>query len=251
MTSPITKWKHVWITGASSGLGEHVARQLAARGCKVSITARRKEKLDEIAQGSDNIFAYPADVTDADQLKAIVTQMEADHGQIDLTIFSAGAWFQSSVKELNLGNYAKTLDVNIMGVVNAMDAVLPQMMARRGGHISWVSSVSGYGGLPLAASYGASKAALINMAESMHSELERAGVCLSLINPGFVRTPMTDKNAFPMPFLMEPEDAATKMIEGLEKEKFEIAFPWQLVWILKALNILPYWLYLRITKRIA
>ena len=251
MSSTSLPWKHVWITGASSGLGEHVARQLAERGCTVSITARRAEQLEAIAKDYDNVHVYPADVTDKEVLGDIVKQMEAQHGPVDLTVFSAGAWFQSSVRELKTENVAKTLDVNVMGVFNALDAVLPQMLARGGGHISWVASVAGYGGLPMSASYGAGKAALISAAESMHSELEKAGVTLSVINPGFVKTDMTAKNKFPMPFLMDVEDAAAKMIDGLEKKKFEIAFPWQLVWILKFLNHLPYWLYLRIIKRLA
>ena len=245
------KWKHVWITGASSGLGEYTARILAQKGCKVSITARRAKELDIIAAGHKNISSYPADVTDVNALRSVVTQMEEDHGEIDLAIFSAGAWFQSTLKDLNTENFAKTLNVNIMGVVNALDCVLPQMLNRGCGHVSWIASVAGYGGLPTSASYGASKAAQINMAESMHSELDRAGVAISVINPGFVRTPMTDKNKFPMPFLMEPEDAAVKIVAGLEKRKFEIAFPWQFVWMLKIINLLPYWLYLPIIKKIA
>ena len=251
MSSSSAPWKHVWITGASSGLGEHVARLLASRGCKVSISARSADKLEAIAKGNENISVYPADVTDANSVQAMVDKMEAEHGQIDLALFCAGAWFQSSIEKMNPENFAKTIDVNVMGVVNALNAVLPQMLERRGGHVSWVSSVAGYGGLPNAAAYGSSKAALINMAESAQGELQRKGITLSVINPGFVRTPMTDKNKFPMPFLMEPEDAAAKMVEGLEKKKFEIAFPWQLVWILKILNLLPYWLYLRLIKRIA
>ncbi|EFL90879.1 SDR family NAD(P)-dependent oxidoreductase [Ahrensia sp. R2A130] len=244
-------WKHVWITGASSGLGENCARKLAEQGCHVSISARSEDKLNAIADGNSNISVYPCDVTDREKMNAVKDEMEAAHGPVDLVILCAGAWFQSSLTEMKPENFQKTLDVNIMGVVNGLDAVLPDMIARGEGHISWVSSVAGYGGLPNSASYGATKAALINMAEGSHGELARKGIALSVINPGFVRTPMTDKNDFPMPFLMEPEDAADKMIAGLKAKKFEIAFPWQLVWILKFLNILPYWLYLRIIQKIA
>lgn len=242
-------WKHVWITGASSGLGENVARMLAAAGCKVSITARSQDKLAAIAADNANIASYPGDVTDAEQMKALAAQMEDERGSIDLALFCAGAWFRSSVTELNVENYAKTFDVNVMGVINALDAVLPRMLERGSGHIAWVSSVAGYGGLPMSASYGGTKSALITMAESMKPELDSKGIDLSVINPGFVKTPMTAKNDFPMPFLMEPEDAARKMIDGLKARKFEIAFPWQLVWILKILNHLPYWLYFAFTRR--
>ncbi|MEM1317858.1 MAG: SDR family NAD(P)-dependent oxidoreductase [Pseudomonadota bacterium] len=244
-------WKHVWITGASSGLGEHCARKLAADGSHVSISARSEDKLAAIADGNANISAYPCDVTDREKMREIKTQMEADHGPIDLVILCAGAWFQSSLSDMKPDNFQKTLDVNLMGIVNALDTILPGMIERGSGHISWVSSVAGYGGLPNSASYGATKAALINMAEGSYNELKRKGIDLSVINPGFVRTPMTDKNDFPMPFLMEPDVAAEKMIAGLKAKKFEIAFPWQLVWILKFLNILPYWLYLPIIKKIA
>jgi len=236
-------WKHVWITGASSGLGEHVARLLAAEGVHVSITARSTDKLKSIAATSDNISVYPADVTNAELLRGLVGKMEVAHGPVDLCIFCAGAWFPGKITDLKVENFAKTIDVNLMGVVNALDAVMGPMLARGRGHISWVSSVAGYGGLPNAAAYGSSKAALIHLAESVRPELERKGLVLSLINPGFVKTPMTEHNDFPMPFLMETEDAARKMIEGLKAQKFEIAFPWQLVWILKLLNLLPYRVY--------
>ncbi|MEM8749067.1 MAG: SDR family NAD(P)-dependent oxidoreductase [Pseudomonadota bacterium] len=242
-------WKHVWLTGASSGLGEHTARILAEQGCHVSISARSKDKLDAIAASHANISAHPADVTDAARLKEVVAEIEAEYGPVDLCIFSAGAWFQSKITELNLDNFSKTVDVNLMGVVNSIDAVLPQMLERGRGHISWVSSVAGYSGLPGAASYGATKAALINLAETVKPELEARNIDVSVINPGFVRTPMTDKNDFPMPFLMEPEDAAAKIVEGLKARRFEVAFPWQLVRILKTMRILPYWLYFKITRR--
>ena len=249
MSANTPPWKTVWISGASSGLGEHTARILAKQGCKVAISARSEDKLKAIAESSENISVYPLDVTDAAKSKEVAAAVEADLGQIDLALFCAGAWFQSSVDEMNVDNYQKTFDVNVMGVVHGIDAVLPQMLARRGGHISWVSSVAGYGGLPNSASYGATKAALICMAESMKPELDAKGVDLSVINPGFVKTDLTAKNKFPMPFLMEVEDAAQKMGEGLRRKKFEIAFPWQLVWILKIVNHLPYWLYFAITKR--
>ena len=130
-----------------------------------------------------------------------------------------------------------------------MDAVLPQMLERSSGHISWISSVAGYVGLPNSAAYSASKSALISLAESVHGELQQKGIAVSVINPGFVRTQLTDKNKFPMPFLMEPEPAAEKIVAGLKRKKFEIAFPWQMGLILKTLRILPYWLSLALMKR--
>ncbi|MDD9908066.1 MAG: SDR family NAD(P)-dependent oxidoreductase [Ahrensia sp.] len=249
MSSQSAPWRTVWISGASSGLGEHVARLLAQQGCHVAISARSEDKLNAIAAGNNNISVWPLDVTDAAACKETAHAIEAAHGTIDLALFSAGAWFQSSVEELRVENYQKTFDVNVMGVVHCVDGVLPQMLARGGGHIAWVSSVAGYGGLPLSGSYSASKSALICLAETMKPELDAKGVTLSVVNPGFVKTDMTASNKFPMPFLMEVEDAAHKMVEGLKRKKFEVAFPWQLVTILKVLNLLPYWLYFAITKR--
>ncbi len=250
MNNTSEKWKHVWITGASSGLGEYTARKLAEKGCHVSISARSEDKLAAIAAAHENISAHPADVTDGERLKEVIAEIESAYGPVDLCIFSAGAWFQSSIKDMNVENFQKTIDVNFMGVVKSMDAILPRMLERRNGHISWISSVAGYGGLPNAASYGATKAALIHMAETVKPELEAENITVSVINPGFVRTALTDKNKFPMPFLMEPKDAAEKIVAGLEAQKFEIAFPWQMVWILKFLNHLPYWLYFKLIKRL-
>jgi short-subunit dehydrogenase len=250
MSKQSPPWKHVWITGASSGLGEYTARLMAELGCTVSITARRQDRLHDIARENANIFAYPADVTDAVSLKAVVAEIEARHGPVDLALFSSGAWFPGTITNLNLENFSRTMDINVMGVVNALDAVLPSMVARGAGHVSWVASVSGYVGLPLAASYGASKAALLHIAESAHGELHQKGVTVSVINPGFVRTQLTDQNRFRMPFLMRPEDAARKMVEGLQRKKFEIAFPWQMVWLLKILRLLPYSLSLALVRRL-
>lgn len=250
MTAANPPWKHVWLTGASSGLGEFTARKLAELGCHVSISARSKDKLEAIASSHPNISAHVADVTDPARIKEVVDEIETDFGPIDLCIFSAGAWHQSTITALNVENFKKTVEVNLMGVVYCLDAVLPRMVQRRQGHVSWIASVAGYGGLPSASSYGATKAALIHMAETVKPELARKGIDVSLINPGFVRTPMTDKNNFPMPFLMEPKDAAEKIVSGLKAKKFEIAFPWQLVWILKTLNHLPYWLYFKFIKRL-
>ena len=246
-----TPWKHVWITGASSELGEFIARLLAEQGCIVSISSRRLEQLEAITRNSSNIFAYPVDVTDAATMKQVAAQAEADHGPIDLALFSAGAKFPGSLQDMRVENFAKTLDVNILGVVHGMDAVLPQMLERGSGYISWISSVAGYIGLPNSAAYSASKSALISLAESVHGELQQKGIAVSVINPGPVRTQLTDKNKFPMPFLMEPEPAAEKIVAGLKRKKFEIAFPWQMVLILKTLRILPYWLSLALIKRLA
>ena len=144
---------------------------------------------------------------------------------------------------MKIDNFHKTFDVNVNGVANGLSVVLPAMLERGRGHVSWISSVAGYGGLPNSASYGATKSALISLAESVKPELEARGIDVTVINPGFVETDLTAKNTFPMPFLMNVDEAGDKMIEGLRKRKFEVAFPWQLVTILKVLNLLPYPIY--------
>lgn len=243
-------WNVAWVTGASSGLGEHGARELAARGVTVCISARSADKLAAIAADHPSIHAYPCDVTDADELRRVASQIEAAHGPIDLALMCAGAWFQSSITDIRLENVAKTFDINVQGVFNNLAAVLPAMVERRSGHVAWISSVAGYGGLPNSAAYGPSKAALINLAEGVKPELARKGITVSLINPGFVKTDMTAKNEFEMPFLMDVEPAARSMIDQLATGRFEVRFPWQLVWILKVLNVLPYPLYFWATKKL-
>ena len=237
------QWKVAWLTGASSGLGEAAARRLADGGTIVCISARSADKLDAIAASSPNIHAYPADVTDVAALGGVAARIEADHGPIDLALFCAGAWFPSSISDMKIDNFHKTFDVNVNGVANGLSVVLPAMLERGRGHVSWISSVAGYGGLPNSASYGATKSALISLAESVKPELEACGIDVTVINPGFVETDLTAKNTFPMPFLMNVDEAGDKMIEGLRKRKFEVAFPWQLVTILKVLNLLPYPIY--------
>jgi short-subunit dehydrogenase len=238
-------WKSAWITGASTGIGFHIAKQLAAAGVRVTISARSPERLDEAAAGNANLVALPLDVTDAGAVAAAAEKI----GPQDLVIFGAGAYTPVLADKIDVKTFKSTMDVNYLGVVNGVAAVLPGMMARRGGHLAWIASVAGYRGLPKAAAYGPSKAALINFAECLKPELDRAGVALSVINPGFVETPLTAQNDFKMPFLMQPEAAATRVIDGLLKQKFEIAFPRRFAAILKLGRVLPYGLYFWLVKK--
>jgi short-subunit dehydrogenase len=245
----MAQYKVAWLTGASSGLGEAAARRLAADGTVVCISARSEDKLRAIAADFSNIHVYPADVTDADVLTEIAADIEKTHGPIDLALFCAGTWFPGSIEDMKIHNFHKTFDINVNGVANALAAVLPYMLERKSGHISWISSVAGYGGLPDSMSYGASKSALITMAEGLRPELAAKGIDVTVINPGFVKTELTAKNKFPMPFLMELDEAGDAMMKGLKTRKFEVTFPWQLVWILKFLNILPYPLYFWLVRK--
>jgi short-subunit dehydrogenase len=244
--SPQSPWKVVWITGASTGIGHAMALQLAAEGVTIAVSARSADKLSGLGA---NIHAYPLDVTDAAAVAATVTKIEQDLGPIDLAVLGAGAYAPVVPPKLELDAFSNLMKVNYFGVVNALTVLVPMMAVRRSGHIAWIASVAGYRGLPKAAAYGPTKAALINLAESLKPELEAQGVTVSVINPGFVETPMTAVNDFKMPFLMTPEAAARRSIEGLRARKFEIAFPSRFVAILKLVRILPYSWFFGLIRR--
>lgn len=239
-------WKLVWITGASTGIGREVALQLAARGVTVAVSARSAEKLENMGP---NIKPYPLDVTDATAVAKTIAQIERQQGPIDLALMGAGAYAPISMDEIKPETFGSIMNVNYMGVVNGLAALIPIMRQRGRGHIAWIASVSGYSGLPKAAAYGPTKAALINLAESLKPELGVLGITVSVVNPGFVETPMTKANDFPMPFLMTPKDAARRTIEGLAKGKFEVAYPTRFVMILKFARILPYSIFFWLIKR--
>jgi short-subunit dehydrogenase len=244
----------IWITGASSGIGKEVARQYAAAGHKVCVSARGADALTELAQECTgqpgSIHVFPVDVTDVEQIASVYKAMCESPGLPDLIILNAGTHAPNSAASFDREVYRRIMDINYMGVVNCLQAVIPGCLERHEGHIAVVSSVAGYRGLPNASAYGASKAALINMCEALQPELAASGVRLRLINPGFVRTPLTDQNEFDMPFLMEVEDAARRMISKLEGNHFEITFPRRFTWMLKVLRMLPYGLYLGITRKL-
>jgi short-subunit dehydrogenase len=246
----------LWITGAGKGIGRAVALEYAARGWTVAISARTAADLNAVAraagdaQAPGRIHAFACDVTDQDALKQTFKEVEHAIGPLDQVIFNAGTHIPNAPHNFSVAPFRTLMEINYMGTVNGLSAVIPAFLERRAGHIGVVSSVAGYRGLPNASAYGATKAALINMCEALKPQLERAGVTISVINPGFVRTPLTDKNEFPMPFLMEPEDAARAVFAGMAKRKFEIAFPAPFVLMLKVLRVLPYGLYFALVKRI-
>jgi short-subunit dehydrogenase len=236
----------VWVTGASTGIGAEICKQLVAEGVVVAASARNAEALNALGQG---IHAYPLDVTDEAKVAASFAAIEAQHGPIDLIIAGAGTYAPASAADFQTKMFRQMYEVNYLGVINVLAAALPKFRARRAGHLSWIASVSGYRGLPKAAAYGPTKAALINLAESLKPELNRDGVNVSVINPGFVRTPMTAVNDFEMPFLMEPADAARATITGLAKGKFEVAYPTPFVAIMKFGRLLPYRIFFWISRK--
>ena len=239
----------VWITGASSGIGRALALRMARAGYCVAATARRQDALEALAREAEGrVLPVAADTTDAASLAAAVTRIENQLGPIGIAVFCAGTYQALMGAELTAAKARPLFELNFMGTVNALEAVLPGMIRRRKGRVAMVASLAGYFGLPTSAVYGASKAALINMAEALRPDLARSGIAVQIVNPGFVRTPLTDKNAFPMPFLMESAEAAEAFYRGLHSNRFEITFPRRFSLILRLLQMLPYRLSLALTR---
>jgi len=252
MQTPTPADGFAWVTGASSGIGEYVALALAAEGWTVLASARRVDALQDVAarsRGPGRIIPLPLDITDLPGVRAAVAGAVAAHGPMALAILNAGTYKPDEAKGLDAGDFARTVDINLMGTVNCLDALLPGMIGRGKGHIVIVSSVAGYRGLPRSLSYGATKAALINMAESLKMDVERYGLKTQLVCPGFIKTPLTDKNDFPMPFLMPVEKAAGRMVAALNGDAFQITFPRRFTWGLLLLRRLPDALYFLLARR--
>ena len=236
--------KKIWITGASSGIGKAVAEKFAKEGWQVAVSARRKEILDEMAK-DHNISSYPLDVVDEQNCKITFKKIISEFTEIDLCIFCSGTYDPKKEKEIDIKQSKFVMDVNYFGVLNCVKTVEKYFKNKKRGHISIVSSIAGYRGLPNSSGYGPSKAALNNFAESIYFDFKKYNVRVSVISPGFIKTPLTDKNDFPMPFLRSVEFAAEKIYFGITKSSsFEIHFPKQLTLILKFLRILPYKIYL-------
>jgi len=233
-------WKIAWITGASGAICGEIARRLAASGVGVAATARPSEKLDQLAAGAQHIKAYPADVLEPDELKATVAKIESDLGPIDLALLGAGMYAPFDIRNIDLDGFHRSMALNVDGVINAVAAVLPAMLARRSGHIAIMGSLFGYAGWPGNGSYGASKAAVINLAESLKLELEGTGVDVTIINPGFVDTPLNASyDAKKKLYVMSKERCARKILEKLPRKPYEIAFPGQVEGFLKTVRSLP------------
>jgi len=233
-----------WITGASSGIGRALALVLAGEGYTVYATARSVSalsELEEAAKGLEGrILPAPGDVTDSAEMAEIVRRIDGDGKGLALAVFNAGIYLPVHGETLKIADFDKSFAVNLSGVVNGLVPALEQMKARRQGQLAIVSSVTGYGGMPTSAAYGATKAALINMAESLKFDLDKLGVRIQVINPGFVDTPATADNSFAMPALLKPEEAARRIAKGLKSDTFEITFPRRFTYVLKALQLLPY-----------
>lgn len=239
-----------WIIGGGSGIGAAVAKRLDAEGWTVAISGRRVEKLEAVKAGGDRIHAYPLDVTDGTALDETTAQIARDLGRIDLFLFSAAAWQPMDVGDYAFDKFSAVVDTNYLGVIRCANSVVPQMERQGGGHFAVIASVAGYFGLPRSAAYSSTKAALINLLETMRTELAPKKVTVRMIAPGFVKSELTDKNDFPMPFLMETDDAARRIVDGLTRsDRFEIAFPKRMVWLMKTIRLLPYPLFFWLTAK--
>ena len=236
-------WNVIWITGASTGIGRELALRLAAQNVKVAVSARSGDKLAELEAASPNIKAYPLDVSDLEATKTVAAAITRDLGPVDLAILNAGMWRPMEPTAFSSKVIQSVMAVNYFGVTNALEPLVPAMIARKSGHIAIVASVAGYRGLPIAMSYGPTKAALINLAESLYLNLSEVGVKTTLINPGFVETPMTSTNTFPMPFIVSTDKAVDTIIKGLIRGKYEIIFPWPMMMLAKFTKMMPNWLF--------
>jgi len=236
--------KKIWITGASSGIGKALAEKFAKENWKVAISARRENLLNDIAQ-TDNISSFPLDVTDDNKVKEVFSKILKEFNSLDLCVFCSGAYDPKLEQEINKQQIRKIMNVNFFGVLNCIKTVENYFKSRKKGQISIVSSVAAYRGLPNSSGYGPSKAALTNLTESLYFDFKKYNVRISLISPGFIKTPLTNQNTFNMPFIKTPEFAANKIYDGLIKSNsFEVHFPKQLTLFLKFLRILPYKIYL-------
>lgn len=263
LNTPIRDWRgrRVWIIGASTGIGEALARALARNGAQLALSARSAERLhvvcadcDALASASsscsaDGARALPLDLTDTDALVRARDAILSRWGGIDLVVFNAGTYRPLRAWELSADSVRETLDVNLVGTMSGVACVLPTLLAQGGGAIALVGSVAGYGGLPKATVYGPSKAALINFAEVLYLDLAPRGVDVFLIDPGFVATPLTAQNDFTMPALQTPEQAAQAILEGFAAGDFEIHFPKRFTRVLKCLQLLPRRLYFPLVRR--
>jgi NAD(P)-dependent dehydrogenase (short-subunit alcohol dehydrogenase family) len=251
----ITDWKGrvVWLVGASTGIGRATAERLHQVGATVVVSARNASALHSFVAARPGSDAIPLDVTDRDAMRAATRTLLARHGRVDLAIYCAGHYRAMRATDFDLDDALRHQQVNYVGVLHLLDAVLPQLLKQAAeglpAHLSLVSSVAGYRGLPKSLAYGPTKAALINLAETLYLDLHPRGIGISVINPGFVDTPLTAQNEFTMPALISPDRAAAEILRGWERGRFEIHFPKRFTHAMKALSYLSDGLYFAAMRR--
>lgn len=244
----------IWLTGATSGIGEALARRFIAEGKRVAATARKSETLAQLSERigarADDFLAVPADLADPQGAEVAYGTIKAEWGIPDMVIANAGTHINMPAGEMTMDKCRTIFEVNLHGAVATLLASLPDMLERGSGHLVGVGSLSSYRGLPLAAAYGASKSGLNNFLQSLRFDVETYGLSVTAVNPGFVKTPLTDRNPFPMPMIISAEKAAEYIWDGLAKQKMEIHFPPLFSWSCKLLRILPYPVYHALVRRI-
>ncbi len=241
----------IWIVGASTGIGRATALEFARAGVTVFASARRAHLLDELAAEAPagRIIPVPVDAADREAMLAAYARIQAEHGTPEALLFAAAQSAPEIGSQAVAPVLAPMFELNVHGCLHMLEAGLPALRAQGRGQVAIISSVAGFRGLPRALAYGASKAALTHIAEALWFECKRDGVAVQVIHPGFVKTPLTDKNDFPMPCLMRVEDAARRIVSGMERRQFEITFPRRFTILLKLLRVLPYWIYLPMVAR--
>lgn len=246
MNNQIKNWKNlnVWLVGASDGIGAALARKLLAKGANVTLSSRREDKLNEIAQEYKNATVRALDVLDFDRAQKIVR----DFKKLDLVIYMAADYSPMRSDELDAKRAGQIVDVNLKGAINIAAATLEIFKHQKEGHLSLVASIAGLIGLPHSSVYGSTKAALINFGESLYYDLKPLGLDISVVNPGFVKTRLTEKNDFDMPFIMTPEQAADHIIKGYEKGNFSITFPFVFSLFFRSIRVLPYSLHFKLLR---
>ena len=236
--------KTIWITGGSTGIGKALAIKFAQEGWNVAISARRENLLKEISDMNSNISSFPLDVTDKSKCTEVFKSIIDKFGSLDICFFSTGTWDPKKEKDIDLDQIENVFKVNFFGTLNSIKCVEKYFKDKQSGIITIVSSIAGYRGLPNSTGYGPSKSALNNLAESLYFDFKKSNVRVCLVSPGFIKTPMTDKNDFKMPFLKTTEYAANKIYNGLVNSNvFEIHFPKSLTLILKIFSFLPSKIY--------
>ena len=253
LNPPIKNWtaQKVWIIGASSGIGLALAQCLHEQGAEVLLSARRVEAVSDWCATRKNTWAYPLDVSDPARVAAQWSVLLEQHGVPDLIVYAAGHYLPLRAEAFNLAEMERQNDINYLGACRVLAVALPSLVTLGRGHIALISSVAGYRGLPNALAYGPTKAALINLAEILFHDLRPRGIGVSLINPGFVKTALTDQNGFHMPALLTPDQAARQIVRGWSQGRFEIDFPKRFTFWLRLVRCLPNRLYFSLLKRIA